>query len=100
MDVTDEGDAYAILVDVPGVRGDSIEVAPGPVPGTLVLRGEVLSRHAESPRLLAERRQGGPRFERVVPVAPDADVGQATVTLTEGLLSVVVPKNVGSPAQP
>lgn len=98
--MVDEGDAYAIVMELPGVKADSIEVVPGPYPGTVVIRAETVARgDAESPRLLAERRPGGSRVERVVPVAPDAAVGRATVTLTEGLLAVVVPKETGPAPQ-
>lgn len=66
---------------------------PGPVPGTLALRAAI--REDERGGVLRSERslgQGRGRFERVIPVGPDADTSSLRKEFREGLLILVVPK--------
>lgn len=94
VDVSDEGDAYQVLADVPGTVKDDVEIAPGPLPGTMLLRAHPKEAPRPKTPLRIERTRSieGARFERVVPVGWDADVARADATVENGVLRVTVPK--------
>jgi HSP20 family molecular chaperone IbpA len=99
-DVIDTGNAYRVTIDVPGARDEGIEVRPGPAPGTLAIRARLPAPTGATGRpLLIERTPfpPGASHERVLPVAWDADVGQAKTTIEAGVLTVIVPKKQSNP---
>ena len=95
MDVVDDGKEYRLVLDVPGATKEGIELKPGPIPGTLQVRVP----HAPEPtngQVL--RRERAPRsvdgaYARLIPVAWDANVKEARSSLSNGVLTLVVPKN-------
>lgn len=90
----DAGGEYRVVLEVPGAQKEKIEVAPGPVAGTLVVRVEARDASPGQAVVRSERgmRSGAVRYERVVPVAWDADADAAKTSFENGLLTVTMPK--------
>lgn len=100
MDLSDEWDRYQLVVDVPGATKDQLEIRPGPLPGTLLVKVQGKEEKTPQSVLRSERGVRGPvRYERVVPVAWDADVARAQPTIEDGVLRISVPKQ-GSDKRP
>ena len=92
VDLTDEGDAFVVKAEVPGVKKDelSIEVTED----AIEISGESVSEKEEKDKeggILRKERHYA-RFQRSLPfpekIAPD----QADAELKDGLLTVKVPK--------
>ena len=97
MDIVDEGRDYRVILDVPGATSDGLEVKPGPAVGTLQVRVPCGPEPTTNGQVL--RRERMPRdgaYERVVPVAWDANVEKAKPTVSNGVLTIVVPKTQAS----
>ncbi len=81
---------------------EGLEVVTGPVPGTLRIRVQARDVDRRGNLLRGER---GPdaarlRFERVLPVAADADTNSVKTTLRDGILVVTMKKRDPSHASP
>jgi HSP20 family protein len=86
---------YRLVIDMPGATKSALDVETGPVPGTLVVRAEIPEEEKPSATLRSERSQrfgGLTRYERVVPVAWDADLDKVKPDLKDGILTITVPK--------
>lgn len=94
MDVFEDGSEYRLLLELPGVGKEGIEVAPGPVAGTLSVKAQGAVERRGQHAIVLERgvRTEGSRFERLIPVAWDADVARTRFTIENGLLALTVPK--------
>jgi HSP20 family molecular chaperone IbpA len=93
--VTEAAGEYRLLVEVPGATRESMEVVPGPIPGTLAIKLDARPPEKDDGRLLRNERgsrDGRVRYERVVPVAWDADTSTARAEIANGILTVTVPK--------
>jgi HSP20 family protein len=102
MEVTEEPDCYRVIMELPGVPRDAIELTAQP--DGLLISGEKAGptetfQPAEgeaepSPRrvLGSERRYGSFRRQVTLPVA--IRVNQVLATLKEGVLEVTLPKEV------
>jgi HSP20 family protein len=91
VDVIETSSAIEVIVDLPGLSGDEVQVVF--TRGTLLMAGikkpQVCS-HSDAAFHLAERAFG--RFARVIRVAGAVDAGAARATLTAGELRIVVPR--------
>jgi len=90
LDVLDEGDAYRILIDVPGVKPEDLELAEEG--RTITIAGVRL--HPEGGRPVVGERPGG-YFRRVLSLPEPIIEGKAQASLKLGVLEVVVPKKRG-----
>ena len=91
LDVVETADALEIVVDLPGVAAEDVQVVFGG--GTLVIGGRKLPpgcEHREAAFHLVERGFG--RFARAVRVTGAFDAGRARATLNGGELRVVLPR--------
>jgi HSP20 family protein len=86
-DVYETDDTYTIEVEVPGARKDQIDVQLNE--RELVVSGEITEREGRLRR--KERRRG--RFEYRVYLPGDIDPNSVRAELSEGILTVVVPKS-------
>jgi HSP20 family protein len=86
-DVYETDDTYTIEVEVPGARKDQIDVQLNE--RELVVSGEITEREGRLRR--KERRRG--RFEYRVYLPGDIDPDSVRAELSEGILTVVVPKS-------
>lgn len=91
LDVVETAGAVELLMDLPGVARDDIRVVFAQ--GTLVIAGRKLAAvcaHREAAFHLAERSFG--RFARAVRLNGAFDAGNASATLADGELRVVLPR--------
>ncbi|MHB8586905.1 MAG: Hsp20/alpha crystallin family protein [Thermoplasmatota archaeon] len=112
MDVYEEAAEYRLVMDLPGVSREAIETASGPVAGTLVVRAQAREERKEEAkgpgaeprhRVLRDERGSSSqpaRFERVVPVAVDADTSRARVETRDGVATLIVPKKATKEERP
>jgi HSP20 family protein len=91
VDVVETANSVEIVVDLPGVVVDDVQVAFGR--GVVVIGGRKLPPGCEHPEAafhLAERSFG--TFARAVRLNGAFDAGRATATLTAGELRIVLPR--------
>jgi HSP20 family protein len=91
MDVLETTAGIEIVVDLPGVRAESLRILFSQ--GTVIVAGRKLTggcAHQEAAFHLAERSFG--RFVRAVRLAGAYDAGHATATLAAGELRIALPR--------
>ena len=91
FDVIEAGNAVEIVMDLPGVDRDSLQVVFSR--GMVLIAGSKrpsVCRHADAAFHLAERSFG--RFARGVRIAGAVDAGRAKATLVAGELRIVLPR--------
>jgi len=89
IDVLDEGGSYRILVDVPGVKPEDLELQEE---GRAITIAGV--RNPPEGRLVSSERPAG-YFRRTLMLPEPVVEGQATASLKLGVLEVLVPKARG-----
>lgn len=91
MDVIETASTVEIVLDLPGINVDDVQVVFGK--GVLVIGGRKLPpgcEHGDAAFHLAERTFGG--FARAVRLSGAFDAGRAKATLTTGELRIVLPR--------
>ena len=91
-DVTEADNAYVVELELPGVKRDQINVELSD--RQLVVSGEVREEEKEGVRRRRTRRYG--RFEYRTMLPGEADAGRVSASLSDGVLTVMVPKAVDS----
>lgn len=89
-----------MVLEVPGASKEDLEVSPGPVEGSLSVRIQSHEALRTSGVVLRNERnseKGRIRYERVIPVAWDADAPKVRPSLADGILTLVVPKKAAEP---
>ncbi|WP_456410267.1 Hsp20/alpha crystallin family protein [Oceanithermus sp.] len=89
VDVIDEGDAYRILVDVPGVKPEDLELQED---GRTVTIAGV--RHELEGRFITHTRPTG-YFRRSLTLPEPLVEGAAAASLKQGVLEIRIPKARG-----
>lgn len=89
VDVTDDGEVFRIVIEMPGVTKDglSIDVEND----VLRVRG-TRPALAESEKVLVDGRQTGRAFERSFTLGKDVDREQVKARLENGLLTLTLPR--------
>ncbi|MGI5125365.1 Hsp20/alpha crystallin family protein [Pseudonocardia sp. CA-107938] len=87
-DVEETGDAYVVEVELPGVQREDVSVEFGG--GELAVTGEVKER--ERVGFLRKRTRPVGRFDFRVALPAEVQEEQVTASLTDGVLTVRVPK--------
>jgi HSP20 family protein len=90
LDISERKDAYVVTVEVPGVKGDDIDITLED--GLLTIQGErqFASETSEQQYHRVERRYGSFRRSITLPAQVKADAIEAS--FEDGVLEVVVPK--------
>ena len=91
IDVIESPEQIEIVMDLPGVKADAVQLVFSR--GTLVLAGTKLPAscgHKDAAFHMAERTFG--RFGRAVRIAGAVDAGRARATLRRGELRIVFPR--------
>jgi HSP20 family protein len=91
FDVLESPAAVEVVMDVPGVERDSLQIVYSR--GTVLIAGTkrpTLCRHTDAIFHLAERAFG--RFARAVRITGAVDAGHAKATLTAGELRILFPR--------
>jgi HSP20 family protein len=87
-DMYETDDGYVVEADLPGVKRDDIDVEINE--RELVVTGELKEREREGVLRRGTRRTG--RFEYRVMLPTDVKTEEISATLTEGVLTLAVPK--------
>jgi len=98
IDVYETGTAYIVTAEVPGIGRDQIDLAFEE--SRLTVRGERLDRRSEETVLhfhQVERSHGS--FTRTFEFADKIDVDRATADLSDGVLTITLPKVPPPPAR-
>lgn len=85
VDYTATADAFYIVMDLPGVAKDQVEV--NVEEGVLIIRGHKAAGTEKDGRLVRSERAVGP-FVRTLPISNDANVEDITARLRNGELEV------------
>jgi HSP20 family molecular chaperone IbpA len=88
VDVVDEGDAYRLIGEMPGVSQDALSVQLEA--DELLLRGT--RKGLDPERLLKNGRRADLPFEARVALGGDVDRGQIRARLEDGLVHVTLPR--------
>ena len=88
VDVLDEGDAYHLIVEMPGVTQDALHVELDA--DALVLRGT--RKPLDEERLLKNGRRADLPFEARFALGADMDRGNIRARLENGLVHVTLPR--------
>ena len=91
VDVFESPDAVEIVMDLPGVKSDQLQIVFAR--GTLLIAGTKrppVCSHSDAAFHLAERAFG--RFVRAVRISGAVDAGQARPTLAGGELRIRIPR--------
>lgn len=90
IDVTEDGEQYAVICDVPGLAREDIELSLAQ--GVLTIKGEKKApKRAGGARLYREETWQG-KFQRTVALPSDVDPTKVTADLRDGVLTVALPK--------
>ncbi len=98
MDVKENGDAYTVSAEIPGVRKEDIHVT---IEGGMVMvRAEVKQEDSQTQddKLLRSERYFG-SVSRGIQLPQDVDQGQAKAKYDNGVLSLTLPKKQGKGGQ-
>jgi HSP20 family protein len=89
VDIEEQDDAYVIEAEVPGVTKDDVNIEL--VSNELTITGEIKEREREG--ILRKRTRRVGRFEYRVRLPEQVDPDRVEAKLTDGVLSVRVPKH-------
>jgi HSP20 family protein len=89
VDIEEQDDAYVIEAEVPGVTKDDVNIEL--ISNELMITGEIKEREREG--ILRKRTRRVGRFEYRVRLPEQVDPDHVEAKLTDGVLSVRVPKN-------
>ncbi len=98
MDVKENGDAYTVSAEIPGVRKEDIHVT---IEGGMVMvRAEVKQEDSQTQddKLLRSERYFG-SVSRGIQLPQDVDQGQAKAKYDNGVLMLTLPKKQGKGGQ-
>lgn len=89
VDIEEQDDAYVIEAEVPGVTKDDVNIEL--ISNELIITGEIKEREREG--ILRKRTRRIGRFEYRVRLPEQVDPDNIEAKLTDGVLSVRVPKH-------
>jgi len=87
VDLIDEDSAYRLIIEVPGVAQDDLEVA---IQERQVIIAGIRKPHENGKSLISERASG--HFQRTIDLPSDVDRDGSGAHLAEGLLVLHLPK--------
>lgn len=88
-DLLDTGDSYRLILEVPGLKEENLEIA---VDGQELLVAGIRDDYSTEVDYLLNERQTGP-FQRTFRLPAEVDGAATSAHLQQGLLVVVIPKN-------
>ena len=89
VDVKEEQDDYLIEAFLPGVIADDLDIRI--VNETVTIQGEIFEKEGDQAHYLMRERPSG-RFSRVLTLPDELDAQQAEADLSNGVLTLRVPK--------
>ena len=94
VDIVEEPDAIRIVAEIPGVPKERVEVLAAD--GRLEIRGDAETEVEETGRNYHHREIGRRAYFRSLTLPPDADLERARARVSDGCLTVDVPKRSGA----
>ena len=91
VDVVDEGDAYAVTMDLPGYTSEDIDVQLTDARHLQVSAATEQSEEAESANYVTRERHSQ-SMGRTVSLPEPVDEGETEATYSNGVLTVTLPK--------
>jgi HSP20 family protein len=88
VDMFDTGDAYQLMIEVPGVSQENLEVA---VQGSSVIVAGLREPIDDSVKIISSERPRG-HFQRTVQLPSEVERERTTAHLQEGVLVLTLPK--------
>ncbi|MFQ5839911.1 MAG: Hsp20/alpha crystallin family protein [Candidatus Methylomirabilales bacterium] len=89
LDVTDTPDAFVVLVELPGIPQDAVEISLER--DVLTVRGERKPEEGDGRRYLWQERTTGP-FSRTLRLPQGVDPSKVRALFRDGLLEIRLPK--------
>lgn len=93
VDLVDMGDAYQLVVEVPGVPQENLEVALRGRSVTVAGARDAYDAEGEEPQELVFRERPSGPFQRTIELPASVDRETSTAHLREGLLILTMPKS-------
>ncbi|MFP4415633.1 MAG: Hsp20/alpha crystallin family protein [Chitinivibrionales bacterium] len=90
VDVYETADAYLLVIDLPGVRPEDVEVQPHHQGVVVCGRREATHSYSSANQIMVERRSG--RFCRKVVLAHPVDTELKEIRYEHGLCEIILPK--------
>jgi HSP20 family protein len=88
VDIFDTGDAYQLMIEVPGVSQENLEVA---IQGSSVIVAGLREPIDDTLRIISSERPRG-HFQRTVQLPSEVERERTTAHLQEGVLVLTLPK--------
>lgn len=88
-DLLDTGDSYRLIMEVPGLKEENLEIA---VDGQELLVAGIRDDYSTEVDYLLNERQTGP-FQRKFGLPAEVDGDATSAHLQQGLLVIVIPKS-------
>lgn len=92
VDLLERDDAYLLVIDLPGVTADTLELQT--TAGRLTI--EARRRKPHDPTYSYRTEQRSSFLDAELPLPPDADGAAASADLEQGVLEVQLPKRDGN----
>ena len=89
VDIFETDAAIMLLADMPGVRGDLVDIDVRE--GQLKITGDIEAPEADTERPLLREYESG-QFQRAFSISDKIDVGGITASMKDGVLHLVLPK--------
>jgi HSP20 family protein len=94
LDITENEDRYILLIDLPGLTKEDVEIAFDD--GVLTLKGERAATATGDADTRIRRERWSGAFSRSLRFTLEVDAAGIIATMTDGVLRVDVPKAAGS----
>jgi HSP20 family protein len=88
VDIFDTGDAYQLMIEVPGVSQENLEVA---IQGSSIIVAGLREPIDDSVKIISTERPRG-HFQRTVQLPSEVEQEKTTAHLQEGVLVLTLPK--------
>jgi HSP20 family protein len=88
VDMFDTGDAYHLMIEVPGVSQENLEVA---IQGSSVIVAGLREPISDSVKIISTERPRG-HFQRTIALPSEVERERTTAHLQEGVLVLTLPK--------
>lgn len=94
-DVADEGDKYVVKLDVPGVKKNEIKL--NAFDNSLEISAQHKEEEEEKKKNYVRKERSEISYYRTIPLPEKIVSGKAQAKLTDGVLSITVPKATPTP---
>jgi HSP20 family protein len=94
-DIVDEGDKYAIKLDVPGVKKDEVKLNVSD--NSLEISAQHKEEEEEKKKNYVRKERSEISYYRTIPLPEKVVSDKTQAKLTDGVLNITIPKSVPTP---